>query len=132
MALPRGCAVRVRMTRGHDFGRACERIAERFLCRAGWTILARNYRFRHREVDLIARKGAVIAFVEVKGRSDEEFGHPLHAITAAKRREIESAARQWVARHGRCVDTYRFDAIAITVRGRRRMHIEHVEDAWRI
>ncbi|HVG44013.1 MAG TPA: YraN family protein [Longimicrobium sp.] len=108
-----------------------ERLAAEHLERAGWTVLARNFRVGHREVDLVARRGEVVAFVEVKTRAGLGYGHPLEAITAAKRREIEHVARIWVQRHGRPGDVYRYDAVAVLILAGAEPSIEHVEDAWR-
>lgn len=119
------------MSRRHEFGRRCEALAATELARRGWRVLDRNFRYGHKEVDLIVRRGRVVAFVEVKGRSDLTFGHPLEAIGAAKRREIESAARGWIARHGQPGDRYRFDAVAIIRESRQNPRVDHVEDAWR-
>src|SRR5215217_2849709 len=109
-----------------------ERMAADFLERAGWTILARNFRLGHREVDLVARRGEVVAFVEVKTRAGLGYGHPLEAITALKRREIQRVAQIWVERHGREGDVYRYDAVAVLILAGGEPEIEHVEDAWRM
>jgi len=119
---------------GHTLGRWGEEQAARFLERRGWSILARNYRFGRREVDLVARKGDLLAFVEVKTRSGTGFGAPQESITALKRREVEAVAAHFVYRHGLQSLTVRFDAVAIVVKGREggaQARIEHVEDAWR-
>ncbi|MBX6362240.1 MAG: YraN family protein [Gemmatimonadetes bacterium] len=115
----------------HDFGRLGEALAAAHLEARGWTILARNFRLGRNEVDLVARRGRVVAFIEVKSRSGPGFGHPLDAITRSKRREIERVARAWVARHGRPGDVYRFDAVAVVARAGRPQELVHVEDAWR-
>jgi putative endonuclease len=120
------------MSASHDLGRAGEALAADLLAATGWTVLARNYRSGHKEIDLIVRRGRTIAFVEVKTRTDARFGHPLASVTAAKRREIERVARAWLARRRlRGVD-YRFDAVAVTWDGRGPPRVEHVEDAWRL
>jgi putative endonuclease len=120
------------MARSHDFGRACEHLAARYLEERGWRILERNYRCGHREIDLIARREDCVAFVEVKGRHAAWQGDALEAITWRKRREIERVARQWLARFGRPGLTCRFDAIAVRVGHAGQREIEHVPDAWRI
>lgn len=120
------------MARAHDFGRSCEAAAAAALQAAGWTILERNYRFGHKEIDLIARRAGVIAFVEVKGRRGVGYGHPLDAITARKRLEIARVARAWIASHGHRGAIYRFDAIAVQAPRNRPLQIDHVEDAWRL
>ena len=109
-----------------------ERMAAEYLERAGWTILARNFRLGHREIDLVARRGEVVAFVEVKTRAGLGYGHPLEAITALKRREIQRVAQVWVERHGRDGDVYRYDAVAVLIHAGAEPVIEHVEDAWRM
>ena len=109
-----------------------ERMAVEDLERAGWTIVARNFRIGHREVYLVARRGEVVAFIEVKTRAGLGYGHPLEAITPQKRREIQFVAQLWVDRYGRPDDVYRFDAIAILLHAGREPVIEHVEDAWRM
>jgi len=119
------------MAASHDFGRDCEEIAARYLASNGWVILARNFRDRRAEIDIIARLDTTIAFVEVKGRTALRFGYPLDAITAAKRRDIARAARTWLVRHGLPKWQYRFDAIAVRTEGGR-VVVEHVEDAWRL
>ena len=108
-----------------------EELAAQHLARAGWTVTHRNFRLGHREIDLVARRGEVVAFVEVKTRSGLGYGHPLEAITAKKRREIAQVAGAWIERFGSVDDVYRFDAVAVLVRGGE-PEVEHVEDAWRM
>src|SRR4051812_12055087 len=112
------------MSRSHRLGSACETLAASYLEAKGWSVLARNFRFGHREIDLIARRGDVVAFIEVKARSGTGFGHPLEAITGLKRSEIQKAARAWIAQHGGRNYVYRFDAIAIIWDGHRPPVIE--------
>lgn len=115
----------------HRLGRRFEALAERHLVTAGWTVVDRNVRHRRKEVDLVVRRGRVVAFVEVKGRRGTVAGDPLDAITRTKRREIEAVARWWVARHGRPDDAYRFDAVAVRVGPGGGSEVEHVVEAWR-
>ena len=68
-----------------------ESLAADHLERAGWTILARNYRIGRNEIDLVARRGEVVAFVEVKTRATTTMGHPFESITEKKQREIAKA-----------------------------------------
>lgn len=105
-------------------------MAAAWLEAAGWTVVDRNVRHRRREIDLVIRRGATVAFVEVKGRRGRGRGDPLDAITGLKRREIESVARWWVARHGRPDDDYRFDAVAVRASRHAAVTVEHVEGAW--
>lgn len=111
-------------------GERGETLAAEFLQRAGWAIVARNFRAGHKEVDLVARRGEVVAFIEVKTRSGLAFGHPLEAITASKQHEIETVANAWIERFGRPDEAYRFDAVAILISPGSEPEIQHVEDAW--
>lgn len=94
-------------------------------------MVSRNFRMGRKEIDLVARRGGVVAFVEVKTRGGLGYGHPLEAITWKKRREIAQVAAAWIERHGRPDDLYRFDAVSVLARGGG-FDVEHVEDAWRI
>ena len=109
-----------------------EHLAAEHLARTGWVIQDRNFRMGRKEVDLVARRGEVVAFVEVKTRAGLGFGHPLEAIRWKKRREIQQVAAAWVTRHGRPGDVYRFDAIAVQLPAGGPPVVEHVEDAWRM
>jgi putative endonuclease len=116
----------------HALGRWGEAVAARLLERRGWEIVARNYRAGRGEVDLVARRDGVLAFVEVKTRAGEGYGSPLEAITRAKRREIERVARAFLRGWTGPVGPVRFDAVAVRRRpGGLAPLVEHVEDAWR-
>ncbi|MBI4410786.1 MAG: YraN family protein [Gemmatimonadetes bacterium] len=115
----------------HELGKSGEALAAELLATRAWTILARNYRFGHKEIDLIARQGNVVAFVEVKTRAGRGYGHPLEAVHRLKRREIQTVARSWIARNGRPGDVYRFDAVAVVWEGSGPPVVEHIPDAWR-
>jgi putative endonuclease len=120
------------MSQAHEIGRDAEAIAARSLTRRGWQIEHRNWRAGHRELDLVARKGAVVAFVEVRARSRRSPVSPLGSITGAKRRDVRIAAESWIRRHGRPGEVYRFDAIAV-IRDPAAdcATVEHIGDAWR-
>jgi putative endonuclease len=107
-------------------GLAGEEQAIRFLLSLGWTVVAHRFRVSRIELDLIVRRGSLVAFVEVKTRRGDAFGSPMEAITGAKRREMVKAARVWVDRYGQPSDIYRFDCI-----GLRDGKLTHLEDAFR-
>jgi putative endonuclease len=119
------------MSSGHRFGRRAESLVADHLRACGWRILERNWRFRHKEVDLVVERDGVVAFVEVKGRRAGAVVHPLEAITPTKRRDLALAARGWVAKRGRPGVSYRFDA-ATVVKDGTRVTVEYTEDAWRL
>jgi putative endonuclease len=81
----------------HLYGLKAESIAAWLLRLKGYTILARRFVVNGGEIDLVARRGGVIAFVEVKARAD--FEAAAIAISATKRRRIARAARVWLARN---------------------------------
>ena len=96
----------------------------------GWTVLQHRYRLGHLELDVVARKSRVVAFVEVKTREATAFGDPLEAVTWRKRREMVRVAQAWIARFGRTGDVYRFDVIGVRSAGPGVTLVEHVEDAF--
>lgn len=120
------------MAAPRDLGVVGEQLAASYLNARGYAIVARNFRFGRREVDLIVRRGDLVAFVEVKARAGYGYGHPLEAITAQKRREVERVARYWLQRCGARQLRYRFDAVGIIVRHGRPPIIEHIPNAWQL
>lgn len=78
-------------------GAAAEALAARFLLSQGLAIVGRNYRCRGGEIDLIARDGKTLVFVEVRLRGNRAFGSAAESITAAKRRRLGLAARHYLA-----------------------------------
>ena len=81
----------------HLFGLKAETVAAIWLTCKGYSILARRYSAHGGEIDLIARKGRAVAFVEVKARAD--LAAAAESISAAKRRRIGRAARAWLSRN---------------------------------
>ena len=116
----------------HRRGLEGERLAIQYLRARGWSILDHRFRMGRFEIDLVARRGALVAFVEVKTRWGRAFGSPLEAVTWTKRREIGRVAHAWLDRHGDPEESYRFDVIAVTLSHGRRHVIQHVEDAFRM
>lgn len=108
-----------------------EDAAAAWLRARGWRVVARNVRFQRREIDLIARRGDLVAFVEVKGRRGDRYGQPVEAVTSRKRQEIESVARWWIVRHADPVVRYRFDVVTVSEDQRGVLALRHIEDAWR-
>jgi putative endonuclease len=113
------------------FGELGERIAERWLARRGWRVVHRRYRFGHRDIDLVVERDGVVAFVEVKARSGEDFGGPIAAVNWKKRKELERSALSWITHHGRSYESYRFDVVGILLQGSR-VRVRHVENAFSI
>lgn len=105
-------------------GKLGEKKARSYLRKNGWKTVEKNYVNPFGEVDIIARKGDVLAFIEVKTRLSDEFGAPSEAVTASRRRKYILAAKYYFA--GREPDcTVRFDIIEV-FRGR----INRIENAF--
>ena len=108
-----------------------EEQAARYLRRKGYRIVERNFRCRQGEIDLIARKGKYLVFVEVKLRKDERFGAAREFVTPAKQSRILAAARLYLAEHEEELQP-RFDVIEIYAPNGEKgpIRIEHLEDAF--
>jgi putative endonuclease len=94
-------------------GRHAENAAAAFLQQQGLELVARNYRCRFGEIDLIARDGKTLVFVEVRLRSSNSFGGAAASITAAKRGKLTRAARHYLAGTAR-MPACRFDALLVS------------------
>lgn len=90
-----------------------ERLAEQYLLARGYEILARNARTPYGELDLVARTGEVIVFVEVKTRTNAAFGLPEEAVTLQKRAHILDAAQHYLQTNFEHEQDWRVDVIAI-------------------
>ena len=93
-------------------GDAAEALAAAFLEERGLKIVARNYRCKFGEIDIVARSGATVIFVEVRARTTERFGGAAASITAAKRRRLVATARHYLARAG-TEHACRFDVVLL-------------------
>jgi putative endonuclease len=93
-------------------GAQAEALAARFLESHGLAIVARNVRYRMGEIDLVAREGATIVFVEVRLRRRSDFGGAAESITAAKRARIRAAAGLYLSRLPR-LPACRIDAVLL-------------------
>jgi putative endonuclease len=96
-------------------GRRGEDLAHRYLRSTGLNVVARNYRPHEgeSEVDIIARDGDTVVFVEVKSRTSSDFGSPERAIDGQKQKHIVRAARSYATRAGVGWNQVRFDTISI-------------------
>lgn len=103
-------------------GGSYESMAAEYLKQHGMEILAVNYRVRSGEIDLVARDGETIVFVEVKYRADERAGDPLEAVDLRKQQTIVKTAKHFLLRYGYGLESpCRFDVVGIC--GRRIMHV---------
>ena len=96
-----------------ELGQKAEVRACRFLKRKGFKILERNYTRSSGEIDIIAREGDTLCFIEVKMRTSGDFGLPADAVTEKKQRKISLVAREYLASHHLEDSPVRFDVISI-------------------
>lgn len=79
----------------------------------GYTVVARNWRCREGELDLVVRRGQGLVFVEVKTRRSDRFGTPAEAVTPTKQRRLRGLAARYLADTGTRAASLRFDVVAI-------------------
>jgi putative endonuclease len=95
----------------NEAGARAEQLCAELLSRAGLRILARNWRCRHGEIDLVAEEGRTLVFAEVRLRRNPGFGGAAESITGAKRARLVAAARTYLA--GRPESDCRFDVLLL-------------------
>jgi putative endonuclease len=100
-----------------DVGRRGEQLAAELLTQEGYALLARNWRGREGELDLVALDGATLVAVEVKTRTSARFGHPAEAVTPRKLARLRRLTGQWLTEHGREVTfrDVRIDVVAVVL-----------------
>jgi putative endonuclease len=96
-----------------QLGAKSEKLAARYLRRRGLRILEMNHRCRIGEIDIVAKEGETVVFVEVKSKTSRERGRPEEMITAAKRRKLTDLASAYLGRRGRRRGSARFDVVTI-------------------
>ncbi len=126
---------------GALLGKAGEQIAVDFLAQRGYTVLERNYRFSHQEIDFIAADDDFIVFVEVKARSYRPlsagyYGRPARAVDLTKQKNLIAAAQGYLREHPEEVRQPRFDVVEVLAQTDREgylrqiLHIEHIRNAF--
>jgi|SRR5690606_1938847 len=110
-------------------GRKGEQLAHGFLVKLGYKILENNWRFEKKEVDIIAEDGDELVFVEVKTRSNFNFGFPEEAVNEAKQNFLKIAAEAYCFEKG-TEQTIRFDIIAVLLKNGQSEEIKHFKDAF--
>jgi putative endonuclease len=94
-------------------GKTGEDLACAELERRGYVVIERRYRRRGGELDIIARDGRTVVFVEVKAREGRDFGEAAEAVTARKRQKMTQLALDYLARHHLTECACRFDVVSI-------------------
>ncbi|MER7006333.1 YraN family protein [Dactylosporangium sp. NPDC000555] len=105
-----------------------ERVACRYLVSQGLVLLDRNWRSRSGELDVVARDGADLVFVEVKTRRGTRYGRPAEAIVPAKVRRLRALALMWLAANHARGERLRFDVVSVLVG--RSVAVQHLRGAF--
>lgn len=116
------------MAEHNDLGKLGEELAVEFLLKNGYTILETNWTFQKAEIDIIAKKGNVLAVIEVKTRSSIDFGLPQDFVKPKKIQLLVKAVNEYVISNDFDVEV-RFDIIAIH-KEEKQFKMEHLEDAF--
>jgi putative endonuclease len=111
-----------------ELGRLGEKIAYNYLVKKGFTIKETNWRFKHKEIDIICMYESTLVIVEVKTRSNPDFERPQDAVTRSKQRLLVSAADAYI-QSSDFQGEVRFDIISI-VKNKTTEIIEHIPDAF--
>src|SRR5262249_54332072 len=113
-----------------ELGKLGEDVACRELERRGYAILARRFRTRFGEIDIVCRMKDTTVFVEVKARRSRRYGEAVEAVGPRKRRRVAAMALDYLARVRRLDSPCRFDVVAIDAAGTDRMTVRVIEDAF--
>lgn len=112
-----------------DLGKIGENAAAAVLEKKGFTILDKNWRYRHLELDLVCENGSQIVFVEVRTRSSATHGGPQASITATKRRRLIKAALAWLRVNNAWERPCRFDVLCL-IGNANSFCLEHYQNAF--
>ena len=118
--------------RRQRFGRQGESDAEALLRRKGYKILGRNVRSPVGELDLVAKDGEVLVFVEVKARRTDAMGGAIHAVDGRKQAKLIKLASQYVAQHRLGTRVCRFDVVLCRGGQDSPGQLEHIQNAFEV
>ena len=112
-------------------GKSGEDLAVSFLEKNGFEILERNYRYGHKEIDIIGKDKNTIVFVEVKTGRSKNFGSPQEWVTLRKQRSMIEVAQNYIQKNDLRDFDFRFDVVAINFE-KGNAKIEHIENAFMV
>lgn len=119
------------LNKRQKLGKEGERLVHGALKKAGYRILARNYRVKFGEIDIIAEKGDTTVFMEVKARRGKDFGLPKESVTLTKQKKISMTALCYLKESGRGNTRARFD-VASVIYGENGPELEILENAFEL
>jgi putative endonuclease len=102
-----------------DLGRTGEDLASDLYRRRGFEVIERNYRCRDGEIDIVARRGKLLVFCEVKARASNRWGEPAEAVGIVKQQRLRRLASRWLSERSPGAAEIRFDVVSIVARGSR-------------
>ncbi|NPV25902.1 MAG: YraN family protein [Firmicutes bacterium] len=112
-------------------GQMGEEAALSYLLKNGYRLLARNFRCRLGEIDLITADGEHIVFVEVRARTSNLFGSPLESVTDRKQVRVRRVAEYFILRRGLAYHQVRFDVVSVQLNADGQVkHIQHIKGAF--
>ena len=111
-------------------GKEGEDIAADWLASRGYTIVARNYRQRFGEVDIIASQDEYLVFIEVKARKSDQYGSPLEAVTYRKQRQLSRIANDYLMRTNGQDTCCRFDVVSVVLDNDKAPQVEVIVNAF--
>ena len=112
----------------NEIGKRGEKLAAEYLVRLGYRLVALNWHYKHKEIDIIAYDKEYLVIVEVKLRSTDYFGDPSEAVTKKKQRYLIEAAEAYLETIDRAPEV-RFDIISI-IASTKGYQFEHITDAF--
>lgn len=116
--------------RRRDTGILGEKLARDFLKQRGYRILETNYRCPQGEIDIVARHKDALVFIEVRTKTNPEFGSPGESITSAKKERMRASAAHYQQTHPNLSQLWRLDVVAVELNQKGRLsHIELIENA---
>jgi putative endonuclease len=120
----------VRVMDRQEVGKLGEKVAQKFLKKRGYRIRETGFRCHHGEIDIIAQKKDHLVFVEVRTKSNLDFGTPEESITRAKKERIIASALTYTSTHQNLPSLWRIDVVAIELDDKgQTKRIEHIENA---
>ncbi len=116
------------MAQHNDLGKEGEKMAQAYLLKQGYKILATNWQFGHAEIDVLALKNDVLAVIEVKTRTSAKYGQPETFVSDKKKKLLMRAVNHYVEKYDLSVEI-RFDIISI-IKNKYTESLTHIEDAF--
>ena len=117
------------MYKRHMIGKEGEEVASQYLLKKQYKIIGRNFKCRQGEIDIIAKEGKQLVFIEVKTRSNAKYGLPIEAVTYVKRKHILKAIEYYIFIKKCEMDFIRIDVIEVYKEGEG-FRICHIRDAF--